>query len=286
MNLPRLPKLCSLVTVFVVVVALGACGQAPRSGTGITPASDDYGVASAGANLLKGGNTTITGGTEAQRTLLKEITAGIDSSDVPAIDIGDPVEGFGSDPSIGASGSTWLAFTIPFDRRDPNYVRAFWEDMIVVGAFRDRSYAIGLPDVLGFNVGPSASLLPGPSSHDVLTDDPGQLTKLISDGVAHAGLKLVSISFAAPAKLAPLVVASTDSPKQYVAENNSPGTTVFGDLDRWEGTYLEVVDSSGAPILETAYSGRSLHGIGWTLPGLQGSGAGCPGAAPCSDGSG
>jgi hypothetical protein len=50
---------------------------------------------------------------------------------------------------------------------------------------------------------------------------------------------------------------------------NDATSRVFGDINGYEGTYLEVDDSQGRPQFVSAYAARAAHGSGWISRAVQ-----------------
>ncbi len=92
------------------------------------------------------------------------------------------------------------------------------------------------------------------------------LATTIENNVTKAGLSLVSLRFARPFNLAPIVIARTDDPAAGKAGWTPKGYPLTDD-SQLEGSFFEVVDRSGKMVYFVAHatrvqSGMSTVGVG------------------------
>ena len=238
------------VAVFVVV-AVG-CGQASGQGSG----PRHRGAAAPG--------TMVSGGTASQQSAVESILTGLGSNNqISEIKI------TASGPSdFATSSDSWVDFTIPTGR-GPETIRAQWMAFLVAGAFRDMSaQSSTLPPVGGVILDGYGAQIIGGSDHPAITvTAPNDQT--IDSNLQAIGLSPVSISHAQPdSGIAPIVIAQTSDPASFVAKHPNPWADVFGDVNLYEGTYLEVDDPQGQPVLIGAYASRAAHGVSWIRPDL------------------
>jgi hypothetical protein len=208
--------------------------------------------------VISDGYTQITGGTSAQRTLLGSIMRGIDSHEVPAVAIGQPP------PRYAAKARSWLTFTLPPTQTHPQF--GVWESWLAGGVFRDLSRARGLPEVYGYSIhsAPTSASASGrfghAAAHPASRVDAGMLTVSIERGLAKAGLSLVSLSFAQPLGLAPIIVARTyDSSAD--TKGWRPQIIPVSSDSQLEGGYFEVVDKSGKVVFFVGLTTRTHFGV-------------------------
>jgi hypothetical protein len=209
----------------------------------------------------------ITGGTEEQQQLLRSIVRGIDSNDVPKVEIGSPPAPY------DAKGGTWLTFRMAGLKNDSEL--GIWETWLAAGAFRELSRSRGLPDVSGFGRSfadsspgtQEADDFPTDASHPTSSVDAEALTATIMRNLAKTRLSLVSLRFAKPFNLAPIVIARTDDPR---AGNQGwvPKLNPIGDDGELEGSFFEVVDASGKVVFFVGHATRTQSGVGSTGHGL------------------
>ena len=89
-------------------------------------------------------------GNPAQEQLLAAILKGFPSGDVVSATIGaPPTPDFKAFPAIGEVGETWLYVTVKANDRDYGTFFANWEAQLVAGAFREASWRMQLPNLLG-----------------------------------------------------------------------------------------------------------------------------------------
>ncbi len=202
--------------------------------------------------VINDGHTVIKGGTEGQRALLRSIMRGIDSRLVPEVRVG-----FGSGAEV--------TFIIKDGETTRNL--ATWQAWLAAGAFRELSRIHGLPEVSGYNVNePSLpipfghSFLPRNADHATSNVGAETLTLSIERNLATAHLALVSLRFAKPFNLAPIVIARTDDPR---AESTgwTPKLNPIGNDGLLEGGFFEVIDASGKVVFFVAHSTRTQTGM-------------------------
>jgi hypothetical protein len=218
------------------------------------------------ARIIDDPRAVITGGTRAQRRLLRSIMRGIDSNDVPKVEIGSPPASWGS------TRGTWLTFRLSGLRSSSNL--GIWETWLAAGAFRELSRSRGLPNVYGFGQTfadstpgqEDTNTFPTDASHPTAGIDSVALAATIENNLAKAGLSLVSLRFARPFNLAPIVIARTDDPAAG-KDGWTPKGYPLTDDSQLEGSFFEVVDQSGKMVYFVAHatrvqSGMSTVGVG------------------------
>jgi hypothetical protein len=245
--------------VVVVAAALALAAHSRRDqpagtpATVVSPAKDD-------ARIIDDPRMVITGGTRAQRRLLRSIVRGIDSNDVPKVEIGSPP------PPYNAKGRSWLTFRLSGLHNRSQL--GIWETWLAAGAFRDLSRSRGLPDVYGFSQSfadstpntHNASLFHTAASQRTSVVDAETMAASIRRNLAAGGLSLVSLQFARPFNLAPIVIARTDDPNAGKNGWRPKGYPIAGD-SQLEGSFFEVVDGSGKMVYYVAHSTRTQMGM-------------------------
>jgi hypothetical protein len=99
------------------------------------------------------------------------------------------------------------------------------------------------------------------------TTDASTLAEELTARAEHAGLAEVTISFErASGHLVPVVEAETGSPATFIREYGTGVTAVFGDTNRYEGVFLEILARSGRPVEATGFASRIGSGESWTNP--------------------
>jgi hypothetical protein len=202
----------------------------------------------------------ITGGTRMQRQLLRSVMRGIDSNDVPKVEIGSPPA------SYDAKAGTWLTFRMSGLKKGSEF--GIWETWLAAGAFRELSRSRGLPEVVGFGQSFADSIpgtqepgyFPADASHPTSDVDAETLTAIIERNLAKAHLTLVSLRFAKPFNLAPIVVARTNDPRAD-REGWRPKGDPAGDDGLLEGSFFEVEDASGKVVFFVGHATRTQSGV-------------------------
>jgi hypothetical protein len=221
------------------------------------PVDDGFG------QIIDDPRMVITGGTRAQQQLLRSIDRGIDSNDVPKVEIGSPPAPY------DAKGGTWLTFRMAGLKNDSEL--GIWETWLAAGAFRELSRSHGLPYVSGFGQSfadsrpgtQEANDFPSDASHPTSNIDAETLTTTIERNLAKARLSLVSLRFAKPFNLAPIVIARTDDPRAG-DQGWVPKLNPIGDDGELEGSFFEVVDVSGKVVFFVGHATRTQSGVGST----------------------
>jgi hypothetical protein len=210
--------------------------------------------------IIDDARMVITGGTEEQQKLLRSIVRGIDSNDVPKVEIGSPPAPY------RAKGHTWLTFRLS-GLQDRSYL-GIWETWLAAGAFRELSRSRGLPDVHGFGQS-FADSVPGKEETDTFPPDASHptsaipaetLSASIRRNLAKADLTLVSLRFAKPFNLAPIVIARTDDPTAG-RDGWTPKGYPIADDSQLEGSFFEVVNGSGKMVYFVAHATRMQAGM-------------------------
>ena len=171
--------------------------------------------------------------------------------------------------AFATQADSWLQFSIPTGR-GPGTIKAQWMAFLVAGSFRDESaQSTALPAVGGAILRGYGAQLIGGSDHPPITVT-APIDQIIASRLTAIGLTSTSITDAKPELgVAPIVITQTSDPASFVAAHPEPWGEVFGDLNTYEGTYLEVDDTTGSPVIVGAYASRAAHGVEWVRPGLR-----------------
>ena len=213
----------------------------------------------------------------AQRALLGSILRGATGAQVASARLG-------RSPGTYRVPGTWIYLTVRA-RDQLRGVHAFWQGLLVAGLFRDLSARRGLPRVVGKTMtltlpggrrddGGTTPLDPA-GLHKVLQTPVGTIEQLLRQGAFNADVTVQSITFVRlRGTLAPQLVVVTRDPARFVESRSRKlfqllaGVDGDGVVGRVEGTYLEVRDKAGKPVLASAYAVRVSEGLGWADPAL------------------
>jgi hypothetical protein len=273
-------RLAIAVCAMAVILPVAAFAAAPRaswlhglfgSAEPITP-SGALAPRTFGTITVNDG-TLVRGGTPAQRKLLERVLEGIDSDLVPVVRIGGPPKDAGVSATQGSGNGAWLYFPFPA-RRGVASQLAWWETRLVAGAFRDQSASRGLPGVLGATqpyprFGPSSESFFGPTNPRVFPGNAERLTSLLVRHIRQMGLTPVTVKFARPGGLAPIVIARTQDEHARLGSWKPHGWPLTDS--HYEGLFFEVVNAQGTPVYFYAHTtrvegGASSIGHGSIMP--------------------
>ena len=248
----------------VTLVALGVL---------IVPTTDASG---SGGDQVDAGATGALSVRQKQMHLLKKILKGIPSSHIARVEIGDPPIG------NGPKGRTWLYFDIAAPD-DYQYVRGFWEGLIVTGLFMDVSQQQKLPRLWGRTftivrangkrIYDGSSPIYRPFKGDTTRANGQRIVALLEQSASTVNAKLQSVTFARPlGRLAPEVVVVANDPSAFLADRDQNVWKIVRPINagngrpRAEGVYLDVRDANNQWVTLSAYSVRTGTGVGLTNP--------------------
>jgi hypothetical protein len=232
-----------------------------------------------GANTDVGSGVSTSGGVPEQQELLRSILLGMGSSSIETIRIGTPPGCPKDCPDPEKPTAAWLEIVVRGPAEGPESVRAYWDGLLLAGAFRDLSVARGLPEVLGktiFFLDGDSEAEPGPETiisqpvqHLLEPSTREEIEALIRDGAEHVGLEVESVAFVRPMEDVVSVVARADDAESAIARHDLilqelAGKVAYGDLPAVEGIFVEILDGTGTPIAASAYSHQTGEGLGWT----------------------
>jgi hypothetical protein len=253
----------SWLTISCLVVALAGagCGQSLDATTGSGHAGE--------VSRVK-----IRSGSEEQRSLLREIVAGMGESRIGEIEITKP------DVRWRPLQPRDVALVVRTTGKK-RAVRASWEAMLVATAFADRSEELGLPRVLAVETNGGGTRVAGPDAdggakaHEPVTggscDEVSRAS--VSALVRDAGGDLVDFALLHPDGFAPVIVVRLPDPPHFLKDR---AAALLGAFDRWfagcRGMYVEAVDGAGQSFWAIGEGrSRTLHwATSETRPDLKG----------------
>ena len=260
------------------VAVLLAASFATGCGGGETTARDGPAVTVVSAQRT---STAVTGGTEAEQRLLRSVLERVGGASIVAAELGRapgcPDDCFvASDPD-----ARWVYFTLNVPDRSRS-VRAHWEALLVVGAYRDEATAVGIRPVEGKTIVTAYpagepdrqdSVLARPHSAAVSAVPSDNLVRLIAAGARDSGAALDSVAFLQPKQLAPIIVVTTPDSHGFISERSVRlheihGRIIDSEQPLVDGSYIEVRDRDGALVTASGYSVRTGEGVGWIRPDL------------------
>ena len=151
--------------------------------------------------------------------------------------------------------------------------RGLWQAELVAGALRDALrangfYLIGQGTRLQVQGGKGGSTSGGCCGNIVYdqqfpTPPAREIASKIRAAAKGTGLRIQSVQIERVDQPAPMVVATTRTPKAIVERSGSLGAVLFGRTPSYEGYYLEVRTPHGPPFLILSTSLRSGVGTTW-----------------------
>jgi hypothetical protein len=211
----------------------------------------------------------------AQAEVLRAVVHGLASSRLSDVRLGSPPPHFAEAPELGQLGTVWVYVTVDVRNEPVAQVRANWEAWLVIGAVREMSHDLGLPDVLG---GTTRGIAPGPVSSvagqpfGLKTAPAAAISSRIAARLKDSPLfASAETDFVQPYGAAPIVTVNL-APGVELAPGESAAIPIFGVDDDCEGIFLYVRDQTGEVVRVAAYAARTGWGSGWGRPdvGLDG----------------
>jgi hypothetical protein len=186
---------------------------------------------------------------------------------------------------VSDTGDTAAVPVLEYDLRvssfdGPDITEALWQANLLAGAVVDEFHARGFGDIAeahGTLVDPSGRRqeIGGGIGHaapnQVFNDVPGSIGTTIASLASRFGLRSTHVTTVTALQPAVVVHATTDTPAISLTALNSGGglAAILGGPARWfEGVYLDLRDSSGAPVLLTGTAARAGAATTWVKPGL------------------
>lgn len=215
----------------------------------------------------------VSGGSKAQRALLREIVDRVDPTYVRGVRIGAPEKTwrpFGAD-------DVQLYFDIA-----PGRPQGDWESWLIAGVYLFRSYREGLGTVVAMSSADGGSRLAGPPGQDptrllqlskAVPGDADRFRAAVRRAAKTAGASVLEIEIRQPYDaLAALVVLRVRDPARFLKERFMSFRRSFEDAKNgFEGTFLKILDSKGDPVVLDWNAGRGTLVFGHrTRPGLEG----------------
>lgn len=186
----------------------------------------------------------------------------------------------------------WVHLTIQAPDEGLNSILPMWHANLLVGDLREEMHALdpsnplfGEAIDLVANTGKTVATVDtniGDIAYGQVFSDASDLAieSSIRAAAATAGLSVKSITIFHGLDPAPAVVVATKDPADFLQDADASQNAIFGGSPMtYEGVYLEVVDTSGSPVLVTSSSFRTGIGGSWIRPGLH------PSTGPTDDGS-
>ncbi|HVM16684.1 MAG TPA: hypothetical protein VM290_03805 [Gaiellaceae bacterium] len=155
--------------------------------------------------------------------------------------------------------------------------RAYWEELLVAGAFRDRSAEANVPPVVAVEAGRFGSSRIGPG--DGIRLDPAAtgaptVREGIADELAEAaaghGAEIEEIEVLQPYGQAFAVTVRVDDPARFLLERFGEMLDGFFWDQELDGGYVLVRDAGGDFVLEAFYATRISAGGHRVRPDLEG----------------
>jgi hypothetical protein len=192
--------------------------------------------------------TEISGGTKAERGVLRKVVAGVQPTAIDRV-------------AITSSGPRTL--DLHFTTNDKSSFTA-WQESLVAAAFRDRLKVAGIDDAVAINTGdehgpiasgPSVTLPPAKVGASLVA------RRTFRAAVKQVGARLIELRTYRPDGIAVAAKLTTDHPAAFLLHDAAPLLAAIGN--RWadyDGVYLVLVDTAGRPVWATSTIARTSTG--------------------------
>jgi hypothetical protein len=214
---------------------------------------------------------TVSGGVPAQAALLRRILARMGPLQFTSVEL---LRARSQHWSVSSPDAVLVRFHAPtFD------LRTEWEEWLATGAFMSRSGYAGLPPVsivetvLNGNVNGGMRLSQSRSTriHRATSSGAARLRRQLVLVVRRSGAHVLHLRIVRPYGLGYALILRTGRPAYYLKYRARKLLQALHDVwTRYEGSYLEVVDSRGRRVWVGASSSRLQTGGGWIRPDLEG----------------
>jgi hypothetical protein len=232
------------------------------------------------------GTTRHPAPTESSRQLVESIESGFSQSKIEAVTFGNPPPEY-----TGQTTGPWMYIQVP-SVSGADSILGSWEANLLAAAYAAQARLVGLTPETGVFVGSSATCPTDPDSRscdasggpiseipvgtttpvafDPTSASAASVRAMIQSGLGRTGLKLKSISiYTVDGHPAPVVVAESDHPVAVVAHPPTDAAVFGAEPNYFEGTYLELEDSQGTPVLVQGFASRMGSGVGYIEPKFQ-----------------
>lgn len=187
------------------------------------------------------GTTEIIGGTDKQQSRLRSIIEAMRPTAIREIEVSDHEDG-----------------VLLRMRALDNSGRTVWQELLVAGAFRDRSEASGEGVDVFLADGP---LPPGDSRGFAGRDEADLVQERFESAAELGGFELDELTVFRPAGVAVAATISTDDPANFLVNKLPPFLALIGDLwTDYDGVNLRLVDDDDNVIWEVWSVARTAAG--------------------------
>jgi hypothetical protein len=187
------------------------------------------------------GTTEIIGGTDKQQSRLRSIVEAMRPTAIREIEVSPHESG-----------------VLLRMRALDNSGRTVWQELLVAGAFRDRSEASGEGVDVYLADGP---LPPGDSRGFAGRDEAELVQKRFESAAEVGGFELDELSVFRPAGVAVAATFSSDDPAEFLVNSLPPFLALIGDLwADYDGVHLRLVDGDDNTIWEVWSVARTAGG--------------------------
>lgn len=225
----------------------------------------------------------ISGGTPAQRTLLRHVVIALGGTQVRRIAIS----------RVGTVGVKLVMEPGRFDRsRASQSVRLEWDAHLVAYSLLRLSQRQRLPPVLGFSVAGQSRSFRSVRPRRLPAFDRTRILRPVQSAAKQSGSRVVELNLFRPAGPALAVVTATARPAHFIQDRLAPVISASNSVaPRLDGFYVAVVDNHGSVVF--AYGNAQQRGVSstslWVRPDLLGCAVNLPvenevapdGAPPC-----
>jgi hypothetical protein len=194
-------------------------------------------------------STEVVGGSAGQQALMREILSKMPNNSLTRVAIVPLKSPTGTD-GVG----------LEFDALSGDLPRSGWEESLVIGAFRALAAVRGLPPVV-------MARPPQPADYVPSIKDPASIEAEIRSASAAVDAEVVQIQIYQPYGTAPAVILKVHDPAPFLLDRALSFTKA---IEQDEGSFVEVIDDSGAFVWMYSRNNLVSEGQTGTRPDLSG----------------
>jgi hypothetical protein len=198
----------------------------------------------------------VSGGTSEQGAIVRSIVAGLAPTEIEQVRILAP------DPAGTPLGIDAAELRLTRRHNSRRSTRAYWEELLIAGAFRDRSAQEGLMKVIAFEGAeggasldlrgrePTSPARPASSAEQMI------IARLVAARAEGQGATVERLDIVAPYGPAVVLIVRVDDPAAFLENRFRPMIEGWWVDSRFEGSYILVRGRDGGVVAEFAYSTR------------------------------
>jgi hypothetical protein len=212
----------------------------------------------------------VSGGTPEQRALVRSIVEGLAPTELEHVRILAP------DPAGTPLGIDAAELSVTPHHRERGSSRAYWEELLIAGAFRDRSAEEGLMKVIWVEGVQGGALIdlrgrkPTSPARPASTAERTSIARMVSARARRARATVEQLDVVSPHGPAVVLIVRVDDAAAFLRHRFLPMVEGWWVANRLEGSYVLVRDRDGSVVQETMHASRLLASSYYVRPDLAG----------------